>query len=193
MADAGSDQTAQVGQLVTFNASGSSDPDGFITTFNWTFGDGGNASGQIVIHTYTATGSFTAVLTVTDDQGATDTDTTTVTVTPASPNAIHVEAIGMSLIKRFGGWRTFATATVEVRDQLGNPVPGVLVSGHWKQATGDSDSGTTGSTGKATLKSDVLRKPPSGTTFVFVVDDLSKVDFTYISSANKETQDSISF
>ena len=57
---------------VTFNGSGSSDPDGSIASYAWTFGDGGTATGVTTTHTYQAAGTYTAVLTVTDNQGATD-------------------------------------------------------------------------------------------------------------------------
>jgi PKD repeat protein len=71
---------------IAFTAAGSSDPDGTIATYSWTFGDGGTATGVTPSHTYTAAGTYTATLTVTDNQGATDTDQATVTVTPAGGN-----------------------------------------------------------------------------------------------------------
>lgn len=54
---------------VTFDASLSFDPDGSIAMYVWDFGDGTAGSGQIVDHTYSA-GSYTATLTVTDNNGA---------------------------------------------------------------------------------------------------------------------------
>jgi serine protease len=56
---------------VTFDGSASSDPDGTITAYEWTFGDSDRtAAGAVVTHTYTDTGTFTAWLRVTDDRGA---------------------------------------------------------------------------------------------------------------------------
>jgi serine protease len=56
---------------ITFDGSASSDPDGTITAYQWTFGDSDRtAAGAVVTHTYTDTGSFTAWLRVTDDRGA---------------------------------------------------------------------------------------------------------------------------
>jgi PKD repeat protein len=66
---------------ISFSAAGSSDPDGSITSYQWTFGDGGSASGASVSHTYQAAGTYTATLTVTDDRGATASAQATVTVT----------------------------------------------------------------------------------------------------------------
>ena len=191
VADAGPNQTAVVGQQVTFSGSGSTDVDGFIADYDWTFGDASGASGAAVTHTYTSAGVFAVVLTVTDDDGATDTDSAAVSVSEPGPNSIHVAGINMRLVGQFGGWRTFATAEVLVHDQVGSPASGVLVEGHWEGATSDSDSRTTGSSGRVTLRSNVLRKPPSGTTFTFVVDGLSKDDFTYNAGDNVETEDSV--
>ena len=191
VANAGPDQTVSLGGAVTLNGSASFDPDGSITGHSWSFGDGGTASVAVVVHTYAATGTYTATLTVTDNEGASDGDSVVITVVAGGPNTIHVQAIDMRLVQQFGGWRTFATAAVKVRDQSGNPVSGVLVQGHWEEATSDTESGNTSSTGKVTFKSNVLRKPPSGTTFVFVVDDLSKDGSVYDAAADNETQDSV--
>jgi len=59
----------------------STDPDGTITAYNWTFGDGTSATAQNPSHSYAAAGSYTVTLKVTDDQGATGSTSQTVTVT----------------------------------------------------------------------------------------------------------------
>ncbi|MBC8870185.1 MAG: PKD domain-containing protein [Planctomycetes bacterium] len=69
---------------VSFDASGSSDPDGNMLTYSWDFGDGNNGSGQTTSHTYYNWGENTivrtATLTVTDLWGAQDTTTLTVSI-----------------------------------------------------------------------------------------------------------------
>lgn len=68
---------------VNFNASASLDPDGSIVSYAWTFGDGGSASGVTVTHTYTDAGTYTARLTVTDNDVATGSTSQTIeTFTP---------------------------------------------------------------------------------------------------------------
>lgn len=67
---------------VMFDSVGSSDPDGSIVSYAWNFGDGGSASGITASHTYVSPGSFSAVLTVTDNDGATDTDSVQINVAP---------------------------------------------------------------------------------------------------------------
>jgi len=55
----------------TFDASASTPGAGSasITSYAWNFGDGGTASGRVVTHTYTTTGTFNGTLTVTNDRG----------------------------------------------------------------------------------------------------------------------------
>lgn len=70
---------------VAFDAAASSDPDGQIDHYAWSFGDGATGTGKTVTHDYGVAGTFTATLTVTDDQGGTNTTTTSV-VTVDPPN-----------------------------------------------------------------------------------------------------------
>jgi len=78
-ANAGPDQSGTVGQVLTFNGSGSSDPEGDPLTYSWTFGDGGTGSGSIVTHAYSTAGTFLVTLTVSDGS-LTDDDTATATI-----------------------------------------------------------------------------------------------------------------
>ena len=59
------------GQLCSFDGSASSDSDGTVVGYAWDFGDGTTGSGATLNHTYTAGGTYTVVLTVTDNDGAT--------------------------------------------------------------------------------------------------------------------------
>ena len=55
VADAGADQVVAVSE-VAFDGGGSHDPDGRITAYDWSFGDGATASGQSVRHAYARPG-----------------------------------------------------------------------------------------------------------------------------------------
>ncbi len=77
--------------FVSFNANSSSDSDGTIVSYSWDYGDGSNGTGMTSSHTYTTAGTYTAELTVTDNDGLSDTHTVSITVSeppaPETPNA----------------------------------------------------------------------------------------------------------
>jgi hypothetical protein len=60
-------QYAGVNEQVSFDGSGSSDPDGTIASWTWDFGDGGSGSGVTTTHTYDKPGTYKVRLTVRDD------------------------------------------------------------------------------------------------------------------------------
>ena len=70
-------------------------------------------------------------------------------------------------------------AKVIVVDISGNAVEGALVSGHWEDATSDSDTGITDAAGTINLSSNSVKKPSSGTQFTFVVDNVVLSGWTY--------------
>jgi len=65
---------------VAFNASASTDPDGSIASYEWSFGDGQTGTGITPTHSYLTQGTYTAVLTVTDDEGNSATSSQTIVV-----------------------------------------------------------------------------------------------------------------
>jgi PKD repeat protein len=75
----------------TFDATGSTDPDGSIVAYSWAFGDGATGTGPSVPHGYAAAGTYIATLTVTDNHGATGTATGTVTVSPPPVTALAAD------------------------------------------------------------------------------------------------------
>jgi subtilisin family serine protease len=68
------------GLVCTFTDS-STDPDGSLVAWSWSFGDGGTSADQHPTHTYGSGGGFTVTLTVTDDGGATGQTSQQVAVT----------------------------------------------------------------------------------------------------------------
>ena len=133
VANAGPDQTAAMGTAVTLNGSGSTDPDGTITAYSWTFGDGATGSGMSMSHAYAAAGVYTATLTVTDNLGARGTDSAVVTVSTATTS-------GQALwSKRLGGTGDDFSMAVAT-DGNGNVVVGGAFSGTADFGTGPLSS-----------------------------------------------------
>jgi len=81
----GPSTTGPVPFAVTLSGAPSSDSDGEIKTYSWDFGDGAVGTGRSVGHTYTAVGTYTIILTVTDNWDAADQAAKTVYVTAAEP------------------------------------------------------------------------------------------------------------
>jgi len=79
VADAGSNQSAAIGEKITFDGSNSYDPDDDSLNYHWDFGDGSIATGINPTHTYSEVGSYVVNLTV-NDSSATDSDTAIVDV-----------------------------------------------------------------------------------------------------------------
>ncbi len=65
----------------TFDASASWDPEGDALTYTWDFGDGAQAEGPTVEHSYTEPGMYEVSVEAIDPQGAADLATTTIEVT----------------------------------------------------------------------------------------------------------------
>ncbi|MFC2156874.1 PKD domain-containing protein [Acidobacteriota bacterium] len=87
-ADAGEDQTIILGESASLDGSESSDSDGYVVSYEWEFGDGSPVeTGPLVLHYYSETGTFSAVLTVADDKGAVSSDKTSITVISATQAA----------------------------------------------------------------------------------------------------------
>jgi hypothetical protein len=67
VANPGGPYTGSIGNQVTFNGNGSSDPNGDPLTYSWDFGDASPlGTGATPSHTYSAEGIYTVTLTVND-------------------------------------------------------------------------------------------------------------------------------
>ena len=116
--------------VVNFTGSGSSDSDGTIVGYAWTFGDGATSTTANPSHSYTAAGTYVATLTVTDNEGATATDSVTLTVTePGNGCASNCAIVSnISLTVRGNG---SIVAMVTVVDENGAELAGAAVDVIW--------------------------------------------------------------
>jgi mono/diheme cytochrome c family protein len=87
-ADAGGPYSGAVSELITFDASGSTDSDGSIVSYEWDFDGNGSYDTSVgtptVSHSYPAEAIYNVTVRVTDDQGATDTASTQATIGAAA-------------------------------------------------------------------------------------------------------------
>ena len=182
VADAGPDQTVTAGKLVTLDGSGSWDPDvGDSLTYVWMQMEGPLVTlsdNTTVVATFTPdlAETYTFSLVVYDGTDYSTPDEVVITVNESSTPIIRVASIEVVLVQLYGGWRTYARATVYIVDDDGEPVEGASVLAHWEGATYDTESGNTGANGEVTFTSNSRRRPSSGTEYIFVIDSVSKPD-----------------
>ena len=93
------------GEQVTFDASASSDPDGTVANYTWTFGDGTTTetTDPVVNHTYLSPGEYEARVRVTDDDGATRTKTKTLLANSPPSAAVTVDCTERDCTFNAGG------------------------------------------------------------------------------------------
>ncbi len=105
------DTNVAIGEIVTFDAANSADPDGSIVAWNWAFGDFTTGSGVTVDKSFASAGNYVVQLTVTDNKGAKASSTVTITVygPPATPTGLT--KVGSGCCHTYG-------------DFSWNPVPG---------------------------------------------------------------------
>ena len=104
---------AQSGQAVSFDGSGSTDPNrtGSIQSYQWDFGDGTTGSGPTIQHAYSTgvTTAYTVTLTVTDNANGVGSTAHTLQVTPAPGPAASASS----------GGSTGATTGTTTTDRVG--------------------------------------------------------------------------
>jgi PKD repeat protein len=108
--------TGTVPLTVTFDGSRSTDPDGTVSSWAWSFGDGSSGTGSVTTHVYSTPGTYTASLKVTDNDGTSSTATRSIVANPLLPptpsgltaTALTRGSIGLT-------WTNGSTSQTEVR------------------------------------------------------------------------------
>ncbi len=119
------------GTAASFNAAGSSDPDGTVASYAWNFGDGTTGTGVAPSHTYGALGTYTVTLTVTDNQGATGTVSNPIVITV--PNQLPTASFTSS--------SNFMTASFD--GTASSDPDGTVASYAWDFGDGTTGTGAT--------------------------------------------------
>jgi glucose/arabinose dehydrogenase len=103
---------------VSFDGTGSSDPEGKPLSYSWDLnGDGtfGDATGPTASYTYTTAGVYHPSLRVTDDQGAADTASVTVTAGNTAPVAV-IDSPSSTLTWKVGDTINFSGHATDAQD-----------------------------------------------------------------------------
>ena len=166
---------------VQFSSNGSSDPDGTISVYAWDFGDGNTSSEANPSHTYTASGAYDAVLSVTDNNGATDNASVTINVAQVSQNELHVQAQSVTR-QQYARLYYRGVDTLLITDQNNQPLAGVTVTVTYSGPSHGQASGITGADGTVTLATNWKRNPKGN--WCFTVTNVTKDGYTYNPDAN---------
>nr|MEE4266491.1 S8 family serine peptidase [Candidatus Krumholzibacteria bacterium] len=157
------------------------------TSWSWTFGDGGTSTVQNPGHTYTAAGTYTVSLAVSNVYGS-DTETKTGYITVTEPSTggdtMHVAAISVYTV--LSGRKYYGRAQITVVDDGGAPVSGATVTGNMTGDTNETLTGVTGTDGVATVTT--ARKTYATTDFCFTVTAVTHATLSYDAGANVVTQ-----
>lgn len=137
VASAGGPYTVALGTPVSFDGSLSKDPDGTITSYAWSFGDGTTGTGAKISHSYLNAGVFNVTLTVTDNLGLKNTAATTATVNPPN-NLLPVANAG-------GPYSALIAIPVNFDGSLSKDPDGTIAAYAW-----DFGDGTMGTGAKPT-------------------------------------------
>ncbi len=129
--------TGQAPLSVQLSSALSSDPDGQIVGWSWTFGDGTSSTAANPVHTFTAAGTYSVGLTVTDNTGLTG--SASVTVTATTPNTAPVAS--MSAAPSAGA----APLVVQFSGAGSSDLDGTIVSYAWDFGDGTTASGSNAS------------------------------------------------
>lgn len=107
---------------VACNFIDASTDDVLVTGWRWTFGDGGEATTEDAAHMYTAAGTYTVTLTVTDGEGLQNTKSASITIAPLPPVNTPPTA----------GFTTSCTeATCTFINTSSDVAPGTIVTNAW--------------------------------------------------------------
>lgn len=136
VASAGGPYSGIRGTAISLNGSASGDPDGAIVSFTWNFGDGTTGTGATVDHVYATAGSFTATLTVTDNESATGSASAAVTVSNPPVNQLPIARPG-------GPYSGVRGTAIALNGSTSNDPDGTIVSYAWNFGDGTTGTGAT--------------------------------------------------
>jgi len=180
VANANGPYTADEGVNISFSSAGSNDSDGSIASYNWNFGDGNTSSQANPSYAYATPGSYTATLTVTDNEGATGTNQAAVTVTEITTNDPMISSIAISTVKTGKRFKAIADITVTANGQA---VEGANVDITWSGDVSATNSAVTNSQGEVQFVSAKVKS----SYFVITIDGITKSGYIWDEAGSQTT------
>lgn len=162
---------------------------GNIVGYHWSFGDGTTSTSASPVHTYSTVGTFTAILTVTNQYLLTSTQTVQVNV--SAPPLPMVRASSLRLTVK-NTKKIKAQAVINVVDDKGMPVANAVVYGVWSGVY-------TGRTGSRTdQKGMVVQSPKAkgknkGAAVAYKINSITVPGYTYNPSQNAKSIATVSW
>ena len=133
IADAGPDLRVCANTRVRFDGSGSTDTDGAVNAFAWTFGDGNTGSGETPGHIFGRPGTYTVSLTITGDaHGA---------CSPLDSDTAEVVVVAAPKLEIDGPERVAAGAATPFAVRLSDTGGGTAQVLHWDFGDGTTAEG----------------------------------------------------
>lgn len=173
--------------IVQFSSAGSSDPDGSIIAYEWTFGDafGTHSNEPNPTYRYDYAGTYTATLTVWDNNNVSRSANVIITVAPTPATNLRCSAINLS--GKLQGNKVSVSGNVAVVNGTGSAVGGATVSVTWTKPGGATvlQTATTGANGIAKFSTSGARG-----TFTLTVNSVVKSGYTF-DAANSILSNSI--
>jgi PKD repeat protein len=144
----------------------------------WNFGDGTTSSGASLSHSYAAAGTYSVVLTVTDNGDSSSSQTQSVTVVPPK---MHVGDLDRSLTTQNSTWT--ATIIITIHDGNHGEVPNATAIGSWNDIGGPVTC-ITNAFGQCTIsRAEIPKKTHSVT---FSITSVVRAPFEYTPTVNHD-------
>lgn len=133
IANAGPDMTVCTNQAVRFDGSASTDADGAVNAFAWTFGEGGTASGERPEYRFKKAGNYVVNLTITGEALG--------SCSPLDTDTLNVEVVAAPGQKITGSERAAAGLPAPFAVELSDLQGGSVISHVWIFSDGGTAEG----------------------------------------------------
>lgn len=159
---------------------GSTDADGTVTGWSWTFGDGTTSTAQNPSKSFAAAGTYSVTLVVTDDAAGTASVTKSVSV--SVPASVHIGDLDGTRVLGATSWQS--QITISVHDSAEAAVEGAVVKFKWSGGVLVTGTCTTAAGGQCVVTSPAA--PLSAESIKLTVNSVTSAAGPYKPSANHD-------